>query len=1054
MNVCPCCNKNTIIRIVLDKFRFQFKCQNDYCGLTSNDYFFDSHDELTAYNKFFENNKENSQPNIPEALEQQDKIRKEIEQIFHPFSFNTNFKIPRKENFKKTNALENTPSTKSYEERKSMFLDKFLFPDFIQELIKSDKIIVADIKEIPKEIPEYAKYDQMQKIETRITKLLEKNGIKSLYKYQFEVYDKIKNGEDLIVTAPTSSGKTESFLIPILEHILLNPGDHVQAIFVYPAKALSNNQIEKIFRYAKNLGIVVRKIDGDTEKESESNGDSEREEVLNSNPQIILTNFDFLHAHMWRKDDFSDRFNEIISNLKFLVVDEVHKNYGTVGSNNANVILRMRRKFKKFQTIGLSATLDSVDEFSKTFFGSNQIDVIEGSGKRGKMYMFLLFPGILEGRQTSEQEIISDVFGELLKNNHRSLCFSNSRMGAEEIFIECKENKIDCKIHRAGLLKTERERVEKMLKNGDVDGVVATPTLELGMDIGEIDGVVSEFTSYSTFKQRAGRAGRGSQEISYGFLVLKQKDPISRYYLDNPAAYYKDNMKILIDPDNPTIKSAHLLFSALDKPITDDEIESDDSGLLKKFKENGILNENSTKDGYVPYPDIADSDFASFSLRDIGTNVDIFEDSEKIGEWDLPMAFAGLHPNAIYLHCGIAYRVMDFDSSDVQNLKCNVKESEIQTLRTRASIEKFPSISQIIDERKVLGISAKLCYVDINMLIRSYKQWDKTEKNVKVIDMQDFKIGLQTTGIEFDFTEILPKLIQSPDFAQNKSAAFHTLEHLLIHSSNMLAGGISMDVDGISIPSQNKIIIFDRSANGGNGASKSIFKVLEELFSRANQMVNMCECKKGCPRCIQYFQCGEFNQNLKKDTAKTFCKIIYNSKSSEDMSYENVQTDTRNDLGKQTPTPDHPETGNVVLNANISVGDYFTKKIANAKKYVYIASPWITSRYIPELAKLAEAGVCVKIITSDDKNNGEQVKTLKLLNDHKNQPMFAFKIMGARQVHSKIYLVDGIHLFVPSANMSDIGLNNQHNTVTMSTRPNDIKKFETIFFELWHENNL
>ena len=62
-------------------------------------------------------------------------------------------------------------------------------------------------------------------------------------------------------------------------------------------------------------------------------------------------------------------------------------------------------------------------------------------------------------------ELISDIFGELLNNNHRSLCFSNSRMGAEEIFIECKEKKIDCEIHRAGLPKTERERVDEMVRS-------------------------------------------------------------------------------------------------------------------------------------------------------------------------------------------------------------------------------------------------------------------------------------------------------------------------------------------------------------------------------------------------------------------------------------------------------------------------------------------------------------------------------------------------------------------------------------------------------------
>ena len=1048
MNLCPFCGKKMLILNTLNEIRFRFKCKNEYCGEKSRDYHSDEYDEHDAYDDFFKNNKDNSKKEDLEKLQQKDKIRKEIRQIFHPFDFNTKFKVPRKENSEKTYSQEKLPPVKSYEKRKESFLDKFLFPDFIQNLIRSDKIVVADIKEIHEEIPKYAESDQMRKIEPKITKLLEENGISSLYKYQFEVYEKIKKGKDLIVTAPTSSGKTESFLIPILEHIIQNPTDDVQAIFVYPAKALSNNQVGKILQYAKNLGISVGKLDGDTDKESESNGVSKRDEILDSKPQIILSNFDFLHAHMWRNNDFSEKFNKIISKSKFLVIDEIHKNYGTTGSNNANVILRMKRKFEHFQIIGLSATLDHAEEFSKTFFGSNHVDIVEGYGKRGKMYLFLLFPGIMAGRQISEQELISEIFGELIKNNHRSLCFSNSRMGAEEIFIECKDQKIDCQIHRAGLPKTDRERVEKMLKNGDVDGVVATPTLELGMDIGEIDGVVSEFTSYSTFKQRAGRAGRGSQESSFGFLVLKQKDPISRYYLEHPLAYYKDNMKILIDPNNPTIKSAHLLFSGLDRPITDNEIQSDDSGLLKKFQENGILIETSTNDGYVPNPDISDSDFASFSLRDIGSTVEIYEDSEKIGDWDLPIAFEKLHPDAIYLHKGIAYRVIDFDFSDVQNLKCNVKKSEKQTLRTQAAIEKFHSVSEVIDEKKVLGISAKLCYVGINMVIRSYKQWDKITKKMEFKGISDFKMGLQTTGIEFEFTEISSEFLKSQNFVDNKAAAFHTLQHLLIHSGNMLAGGISMDVDGISIPSQNKILIFDRSANGGNGASKSIFEVLDDLFSRANQIVNICECKEGCPRCIHYFQCGKFNQNLNKDEAKTFCKIIHSSQPSENTLTENSPTATRKDSDKQTLPSDSTENGNVILKAGYSVGDYFTKYIVDAKKHIYISSPWITARFIPELVKLAKLGVCVKIITSDENYNK---KTVELLNRYKNQPMFTFKIIPATAVHSKMYLIDGNTVAIASANFTDTGINEQHNTVTISTKPKDCENFEKIFSKIWDE---
>ena len=138
----------------------------------------------------------------------------------------------------------------------------------------------------------------------------------------------------------------------------------------------------------------------------------------------------------------------------------------------------------------------------------------------------------------------------------------------------------------------------------------------------------------------------------------------------------------------------------------------------------------------------------------------------------------------------------------------------------------------------------------------------------------DFIFGLITTGIVIDFVPLLSEIKNSPDILQNKSAVFHTFEHLLIHAGNMLAGGISSDVDGISQPEQNRIIIFDRSANGGNGACKSLFLILEEVFKRANEIVNICNCDDGCPRCIQYYQCSEFNTNLRKDSVKTLFKII------------------------------------------------------------------------------------------------------------------------------------------------------------------------------------
>ena len=84
-------------------------------------------------------------------------------------------------------------------------------------------------------------------------------------------------------------------------------------------------------------------------------------------------------------------------------------------------------------------------------------------------------------------------------------------------------------------------------------------------------------------------------------------------------------------------------------------------------------------------------------------------------------------------------------------------------------------------------------------------------------------------------------------------------------------------------------------------------------------------------------------------------------------------------------------------------------------------------------------------------NENYNKKTVESLNRYKNQPMFAFKIMSSTSVHSKIYLIDGNTVAIPSANFTNSGINKQHNTVTISTKPKDCKYFEKIFSEIWDE---
>ena len=205
--------------------------------------------------------------------------------------------------------------------------------------------------------------------------------------------------KNIIITSPTSSGKTESFLFPILNYIISNPKDEgVIAAFVYPTKALTQDQILRIEKIAKEFDVVVERIDGDTGKiDPETNQeldlnerDKVRLEILQKKPKILLTNFDFIHTRMWRKQKVDQEFNNLFKNLKFLVIDEIHNYEGIHGAQIHHVIKRMKRVYGEFKIIGASATIHNPKKFGEALIGES-VEVINGKGKSWKTNLSLYY---------------------------------------------------------------------------------------------------------------------------------------------------------------------------------------------------------------------------------------------------------------------------------------------------------------------------------------------------------------------------------------------------------------------------------------------------------------------------------------------------------------------------------------------------------------------------------------------------------------------------------------------------------------------------------------
>ena len=220
----------------------------------------------------------------------------------------------------------------------------------LKTILHSKKDYVVDFRVFQESAPETGVDLELLPLNEGIIDALNTKNIRRLYTFQEESIKQILNGNDVVIVAPTASGKTEAFCIPIIQKISeenihfssLRPKGfkekgRVFAVFVYPTKALARDQLPKITQIAANLGINVKIFDGDTTM-------ADRESIINASfPEIIITNFDVIHYHLLNRT----RFSRMIKTTKFLVVDEVHVYTGVFGANIHHVIKRLQRLIRR-----------------------------------------------------------------------------------------------------------------------------------------------------------------------------------------------------------------------------------------------------------------------------------------------------------------------------------------------------------------------------------------------------------------------------------------------------------------------------------------------------------------------------------------------------------------------------------------------------------------------------------------------------------------------------------------------------------------------------------
>ncbi|MHA1652409.1 MAG: DEAD/DEAH box helicase [Candidatus Thorarchaeota archaeon] len=739
-------------------------------------------------------------------------------------------------------------------------------PEALRILVEARRDYLVRYRYMPPTEAEYGCSIDDLSIPRRTREGLRARGITRLYDFQERAYHSILDGADVVIAAPTGQGKTEAFILPIITRLVrniddafMNPG--VRALLIYPTKALARDQYEKIRELCKSASLTVAVFDGDVTQ-------AQRQKIYDRPPDILLTNPDVLHYHLgWSRS----RLVPLLHTVQYVVLDEIHLYTGSMGTNVFYILKRLELEAGTFQKIGASATVSNPKEFADLLFDSD-VQLIESkSARRGPVHFFMYYPG-----NRSKYSMITDIVRILLRGGFKTLVFGNTHTEAELLNILLRQQGVKSMVHRAGLSKSYRRNVEDSFKKGDLPVIVSTPTLELGIDIGNLDCVVSMIVSITRLTQRIGRAGRKGQE-SVAVLALRENDPISSFYRHEPDKYFTDIDAAYMEPDNEVVGYYQLIAAAMTGKLNT-KMFPRQGHIIEFLDRDGIVSVD--KDGNVRVVDFntARKKWRSYNIRGIGDTVEIKHGSTTLGSRTMPMAAQELHPGAIYLHGGKSYKSVDFKYRPSLG-RAMVEPFEDKRMYTRPLYSTMPRIVEVHETKRILGLNVSYCTLEMTQTVTGYVM--KETGSGKFLGREDLDTPLVykylTRGFAFrapspkssvnDYLQGRLQDLSGPSMgpAELYGGAFHALEHVLIESSDMLTGGGTREIGGVSMGDSGVIFVYDGSP-GGNGASRLLFGRLPEAFSRAKTILSKCDCRKvdGCPLCTYSYQCGNNNQPLFK----------------------------------------------------------------------------------------------------------------------------------------------------------------------------------------------
>ncbi len=697
-------------------------------------------------------------------------------------------------------------------------------------------------------------------LDPRLSRALRGRGIDRLYVHQARSFEAARAGRNVCVVTPTASGKTLCYNLPVAQALL--ESSSARALYLFPTKALSQDQQAELneLSLSGELPIRVATYDGDTP--------SSLRAAARDTGRIVITNPDMLHSGVLPNHP---KWIKFFSDLRYVVIDEMHGYRGVFGSHVANVIRRLRRVAAFYGAhpsfILCSATIGNPAELAHRLIGED-VELVDENGAPSapKLVAFCNPPLVdpVQGIRKSTATESVELALRLLRAGIKTILFARSRVRVELIAsylndalanVWTENERIRVEPYRSGLLPNERRAIEKGLRNGDIQGVVSTNALELGIDIGGLDAaVIAGFPgSFASFWQQAGRAGRRAGASLAVFVA--SSSPLDQYIVAHPDYFFgRDPESARLDADNPYVYADHVKCAAFELPFAEGESFGPDlEGALSFLEEDGHVRRTGGRWFWSSqgYPS------EGISLRSAtADNVVIVDATEGrdqvIGEMDRPSAKELIFDDAVYIHRGRQFVVLKLD---IENRLCKVEEREVN----------YYTDAVVKTDLKVLSADAEggepgYAWSLGDVLVRSQAEKFKkirfhTHENVGYGEVHQAPEETQTRAASLLFPPgsaggaVLAKLSEA-----ERAAAIASAANLVRQIAPVFLMCDPRDL-GVSERSRDPhfdvpcIHLYDRYP-GGTGLAEALVERLPEIFAAALERGGGCACESGCPSCI------------------------------------------------------------------------------------------------------------------------------------------------------------------------------------------------------------